>query len=126
MEEKIEDKNSRAKEIELAIKTSSVGDGMDCIFTQTYVDDVLKLPEIDSEFAYLVEWINEIGFYNSNGMGAVTISFLEIQAWANLMQIVPTPLDVQVLRQMSQAFISMRELAKKPETLDPLKELLEF
>ncbi|MEI6745535.1 MAG: hypothetical protein WCL34_06195 [Methylococcaceae bacterium] len=85
----------------------------------------MKLPEIDSEFAYLAEWINEIGFYNSNGMGAVTITFLEIQAWASLMQITPTPLGVQTLRQMSQAFISMQEAAKKIEEPDPLKELRE-
>ncbi len=84
------------------------------------------MPEIDSEFAYLLDWINEVGYFNSNGMGAVTITFLEIKAWADLMQANPTPADVQTLRAISQAFISMQELAKKPETIDPLKELLEF
>ncbi len=121
-----DDKRSRLDEIKLAQDTNSVGDGDDCLFTQAYVEDYIKMPEIDNEFAYLIEWINEIGFFNSNGMGAVTITFLEIKAWSDLMQTSPTPMDVKTLRTMSQAFISMQELAKKPETRDPLKELLEL
>ena len=81
------------------------------------------MPEIDCEFAYLIEWINELGFAASNGMGAVTISFLEINAWADLMQVEPTPFDVKTLRDMSKAFISMQESAKKPTEPDPIKEL---
>ena len=55
-------------------------------------------------------------------MGETVISFLEIGAWANLMQYTLSPFDVKTLRDMSNAFISMREQAKKIDCKDPLKE----
>lgn len=59
-------------------------------------------------------------------MSETVISFLEIKAWADLMQVTPLPFDVKTLREMSQAFISMREQAKKIDCKDPLKELKEL
>jgi hypothetical protein len=109
----------------MLIDTDSVGDDDNSIVTQAYVDDFLKMPEIDGAFQYLIEWINELGFCNSNGMGAVAIPFLEIQAWADLMQLTPTPFDVQTLRDMSKAFIAMQETAKKSDEPNPMNELLE-
>jgi hypothetical protein len=91
--------------------------------TQNEFDAFVKMPEIDFEFSHLIEWIHEIGFAASNGMGATTISYSEIYAWANLTQNTPSPFDVKVLRDMSQAFISMQEKAKDSECKDPLLEL---
>ena len=81
------------------------------------------MPDIDEEFSYLIQWINQIGFCESNGMGATTISYVSIQAWASLMQENPTPNDVEVLRAMSSAFISMQDKAKEITCPDPMKEL---
>jgi hypothetical protein len=99
-----------------------VGESADCLFTQSYVDDYTKLPEIDFEFSYLIEWINELGFYESGGFGAVTLTYQTIWAWADLMQISPAPTDIKLLRDMSSSFIAMQEKAKKSETQDPLKD----
>ena len=122
-DEKNTEKKSRLDEINAAFSVNAVGDDDGCIFTQAFVDEMTKMPEIDSEFTYLLEWINEVGYFNSNGMGAVTIGFLEIKAWADLMQTNPTPSDVRILRSMSQAFISHQEKSKKLDTIDPLLEL---
>ena len=93
------------------------------MFTQDYVDKFTALPELDDEFSYLIEWINELGFLESNGMGVNVIGYQTIKAWADLMQVYPTPFDVKILREMSSAFIAMQEKAKKTNEPDPLKEL---
>jgi hypothetical protein len=81
------------------------------------------MPDIDDEFRYLIQWIQQIGFCESNGMGVTVISYVAIQAWANLMQENPSPHDVEVLRSMSSAFISMQDKAKVVTFPDPMKEL---
>lgn len=93
------------------------------MFTQDYVDEYLKLPEVDLEFAYLIEWIHELGFLESNGMGATVLSYLSIQAWADLMQNPLTPFDVKMLRDMSSSFIAMQQKSAKIDEPDPLKGL---
>lgn len=114
-DDKDAEKRSRLDEIRLAIDTNSVGDGDGFLFTQAYVDDYLKMPEIDESFQYLIGWIHELGFAESNGMGAMVISYVSIQAWSQLMQYDISPWSVKVLREMSGAFISMQEKAKKPD-----------
>lgn len=101
----------------------AVGNDDDCIFTQTFIDNYTRLPVIDSEYRYLIEWINELGYFLNGGMGAVVITYSEILAWAQLTQNTPTPFDVKTLRAMSQAFIAMQESAKKADCNDPLTEL---
>lgn len=81
------------------------------------------MPEIDEAFFYLVEWINELGFCSSNGMGATAISFLEMKAWSDLMGNDLNHWEAKVLRDMSSAFVSMQETAKKPDCEDPAKAL---
>ena len=81
------------------------------------------MPDIDDEFRYLIQWIQQIGFCESNGMGATVISYVAIQAWANLTQESPSPHDVEVLRSMSGAFISMQDKAKAVDCPDPMKEI---
>jgi len=81
------------------------------------------MPEVDSEFVYLIEWIHELGFYESNGMGTQPISYQTIWAWSELMLTPITPFDVNLLREMSSSFIAMQEKAKDSQTPDPLKEL---
>jgi hypothetical protein len=84
----------------------------------------MAMPEIDVESYYLIEWIYEIGFYISNGMGASVMPYSEIAAWAELTGNNPTSDDVRLLREMSSAFISMQELGKKSDTIDPAILLL--
>lgn len=124
-ENKDAEKQSRSEEIRTAFSFNVVGDSENCIFTKEYADSVLEMPEIDSEFSYLIEWIHELGFYVSNGMGASVIPYHEIYAWSELMKLQPSPSDIAILREMSGSFISMQELAKKRDTIDPLKTLLE-
>lgn len=100
-----------------------MGEGEGCLFSQSYVDEYTKLPEVDVDFAYLIKWIHELGFYESNGMGAVILSYLSIQAWADLMQNSLTPFDVKTLRDMSSSFISMQQKAQKIDEPDPVKGL---
>jgi hypothetical protein len=122
-EDKDAEKQSRIDEINAAISVDAVGDDDDCIFTQAFIDDYTRLPMIDSEYRYLIEWINELGYFLNGGMGAVVITYSEISAWAQLTQNTPTPFDVKTLRAMSHAFIAMQETAKKQDCPDPLIDL---
>lgn len=116
-------KRTRLDEIKLAIDSGCVGESADCLFTQSYVDDYTKLPKVDVEFSYLIEWIHELGFCESGGFGAITLTYQTLWAWADLMQIFPSPTDIKLLRDMSSSFIAWQEKSKKRETPDPLKDL---
>ena len=58
-------------------------------------------------------------------MGASVVPYSEIHAWSQLTQNNPTPDDIRLIREMSNAFISMSEQGKKRDTIDPLITLLE-
>lgn len=66
-----------------------------------------------------------MGFYISNGMGASVLPYSEIAAWVDLTGVAPSGSDIRLLREMSNAFISMQEIGKKRDTIDPIKTLLE-
>lgn len=54
---------------------------------------------------YLIEHLENMGFYMSNGMGIVPLTFQEIEAY---MRTTDTPLnadEVMIIRQMSQSYI---------------------
>ena len=50
--------------------------------------------------------LNNIGWYSSNGMGLVPISFGEIKAYMELTATPLTPDEVMIIRRMSQAYVN--------------------
>ena len=102
-----------------------MGDGDEYLITQEFYDDLFRMPEIDYEFTYLLEWIHEIGFCMAGAMSAIVISYSELHAWNELTQNNATPFDIELMRTMSRVFISAQESSKKFDTIDPLKLLLE-
>ncbi len=55
---------------------------------------------------YLIEHLENLGFYMSIGMGMIPLTFQEIESY---MRITNTPLnsdEVMIIRQMSQAYIA--------------------
>ena len=54
---------------------------------------------------YLIEHLENLGFYMSSGMGIIALTFQEIESY---MRITNTPLnsdEVMIIRQMSQLYI---------------------
>jgi hypothetical protein len=92
------------------------------LLTQEKFNEFIKTPDIDFEFQHLIDWIYEIGFAESNGFGAVVMSYSEIEAWKNATKNDATPFDVMMIRNMSNAYISMQEEAKNSDCEDPLIE----
>lgn len=43
--------------------------------------------------------------YNNNGMGITPISFQEIKAWSDLTKTYLTPVEVRILKNMSNEFV---------------------
>ncbi len=69
---------------------------------------VLELdgPECPLELAYLFGWFLELAATRgSSGFAPAPISFGEIDAWARLMRIRPSPDEVGVLRRLDQVFL---------------------
>ena len=61
---------------------------------------------IIKNYDYLLVYLQEIGFYQSGGMGIVPISFTEIKAYLDLMGIRLSSFEVSTLRKMSVAYVS--------------------
>lgn len=69
----------------------------------------LKLPDIE-EASYLVGLLSELGFVSSNGMGAVPMSWLEIDAWLRVTQLELSIWERLTMKEMSEVYAA--ELSK--------------
>ncbi len=53
---------------------------------------------------YLLDWLSDLGWAQSNGMGATPLSAAEISAWCGLMRIDMEIWEVEILRAASRAY----------------------
>lgn len=80
------------------------------------------LPKVEA-CGYLIDYLFEVGPVQSNGMGAMVVSFEELQAWQRLCQHTLEPWEVLTLRSMSQAFANEAQTASEPNAPPPWIEL---
>ena len=63
-------------------------------------------PEAPVELIYLLGWFAELSATRgSTGFSILPLSYLEIDAWARLTDVDPTPFEVGVLRRLDEAFL---------------------
>ena len=78
----------------------------------------LELPPVDFG-AYLVEYLQELGFCSYQGMGATPISFLEIQAWQQATGLVLSPWEVLAIHTLSSDYVGQLRTSENPQTPAP-------
>ena len=62
------------------------------------------MPPVD-EGAYLVGYLQEMGFSNNSGMGLAPLSFLEISAWEQSTCLKLSPWEALTIRQLSVDYV---------------------
>ncbi len=72
----------------------------------------LVFPDVDTEYSagYLIEYLQEAGLMSSNGMGPVSLSWQEIDAWCNRTGAEPSTWELLTIKTLSETYVS--ELAK--------------
>lgn len=90
------------------------------------------LPELDPEND-IADALMDLGFVSTSGMGLAPLSFLEIQAYAELNDAHLTTWAVRLIREMSQSFVNGNSAETPPykelETLRAyggLKNIIQF
>lgn len=76
-------------------------------FKESADDDsvFLQFPDLEGA-AYLVTLVHEAGTMQSNGMGAVPLSWQEIDAWLNVTELRLTIWEKLTIREMSEAYVA--------------------
>jgi len=69
---------------------------------------------------YLLEHLNNLGWASSSGMGIVSVSFQEIEAYVRLTNSSLSPDEVLLLKQMSSAYVAYSQ-EKNPNAILPYK-----
>ncbi len=67
----------------------------------------LEGPPVPQCLEYLLTWFSDLSAArSSNGFSANPISYTEMQAWAELTGIRPTPFEVECLRALDRALLN--------------------
>lgn len=70
-------------------------------------DEADDAPEIPEDGLYLWNWFQELSAgRGNNGFGPTAITWADMEAWARLTAIEPTPFETLTLRSMDAAFLS--------------------
>ena len=80
------------------------------------------LPEVEA-CGYLIDYLFEVGPVQSNGMGAMPVSFEELCAWQTLCHHSLDPWEVLTLRSMSAAYAQEAQTADQPNAPPPWLEV---
>ena len=70
------------------------------------------MPEIKN-FGYLLDYLIELGFVESDSGEIKAISFSEIKSWADLVNVNLNPFEVSTLKRMSSSYVDMYYKARK-------------
>lgn len=82
----------------------------------------LKLPKIpDAE--YLVAFLYEAGLFGSNGMGAVPLTWAEINHWKECTDTVLTTWELLMIKKMSEAYVGEYNQASAKTRPAPYSEV---
>ena len=79
----------------------------------------VDLPEIQGDYAYLVEWLHAIGTVSRGFESLNPLPFAEIEAWSRLKRIELSEFEAMAIRSMSAAFVT---IANNPKSDCPSAE----
>lgn len=87
----------------------------------------LALPDIETEHAagYLFEYLWEAGLMSSNGMGPVSLSWLEIDAWCNRTGATPSTWELLTIKALSEAYVAELNKASEKDRPAPYTPVVE-
>ena len=77
------------------------------------------LMPIVGEESYLLNYWFDLGMVGSGAMGAIQLSALEIEAWADLSGVELEPWEFACIRKMSAAYLRHINEGENPESLPP-------
>lgn len=75
------------------------------------------MPPVDA--FYIVNYWQDVGLCGSNGMGATSLTSVEIDAWSRLSGVKLEPWEFSALRQMSQQYVKYLHEGESPESAPP-------
>jgi len=84
-------------------------------------DGVVRLPSppVHAEAAYLCEHLFDAGPVSVGGMGAVALTYADLQAWSQMTGTPVEPWEAQTLRAMSRAYVAEARAAEDPTRPPP-------
>ncbi|MFT0532271.1 hypothetical protein ACMHYJ_05460 [Castellaniella hirudinis] len=77
-------------------------------------DSIEDLEHPPCDAGYLVTWLFDVGPVGFGGMGAVPLSYTEIEAWQRLKGIELSAWENHMLHDLSKVYLGMLEDAKQP------------
>lgn len=83
----------------------------------------LEFPELSEDFAYLVDLLHEIGPVSYVGMGEVPLTEFDIWVWQQNHDHKLDSWEIQLLRQMSSAYLSGNSDGVYPDSVAPYKDM---
>ena len=75
------------------------------------------MPPCDAD--YLIAWWHDLGLCSAGAMGAVSLSAVEIAAWARLSAVELEPWEFNSLRSMSQNYVNSLHESESPNAPPP-------
>lgn len=78
----------------------------------------LQLPEL-GDAAYLIGMLHEAGLMSSHGMGALPLSWQEIEAWLRVTESEPELWERMLVRELSEAYVSELNQATEKNRVSP-------
>jgi len=70
---------------------------------------------------HIIDWLTEIGLVGTNGMGAVPVSWQEINAWQFVTGVQLEPWVARLMRRLSVAYVAMSRKAEHESCPPPWK-----
>lgn len=73
---------------------------------------LIEFPEVMG-YGYLLDYVSELGFVSSSGMGSTRLTYSEIKSWSELLDIKLSIFDVESIISLSTEYIIQKDLSKK-------------
>jgi len=67
--------------------------------------DLVKLPEIETD-SHILEWLLELGIFQSSGYGPTPLPYTEIESWSRMTGTIPTWEESRFLKMLSKEYCS--------------------
>ena len=82
----------------------------------------MRLPDIGAD-AYLVQSLYDLGAYTQDGMGNIVAqSWVEVQAFCRLSDLIKTNKEARLLRELSQAWCYGHSTGCNPLGIEPMDQ----
>ena len=92
-------------------------------FTKTEKD--IEFPELFG-LSHLFDYLSELGYALSSGMGLMPITFTEIKHWRDLMQVPLSIFEIDCLRNLSAVYVDQKNKSTEPGCPPPFFDEIEM